>query len=209
MRELYAAPDTESYDMLEFEDGRVFERYSQPQRIEGTSVGRVWSFRDITERRRTENALRRSEEQLRHAQKMEAVGRLAGGIAHDFNNLLTAILGYSDLLMDELPRGTAGHQRAEEIRGSAERAAGLTRQLLAFSRKQVLEPVVLDLAGLMRDTNGMLRRLIGEDVRLATHVASDLGNVKADPGQLQQVLFNLAVNARDAMPQGARCRSRR
>ncbi|HEV2749165.1 MAG TPA: PAS domain S-box protein [Gemmatimonadales bacterium] len=152
---------------------------------------------DITERRLLEN-------QLRQAQKMEAVGRLAGGIAHDFNNILTAIFGYSDLLRDELPEGSPARQDTEEIRKAAERAAALTRQLLAFSRQQLLEPVVLNTNDLVEEFDKMLRRLIGEDVELRLALAPDLGNVRADPGQLQQVLMNVAVNARDAMPTGGK-----
>jgi PAS domain S-box-containing protein len=161
--------------------------------------GRVEYFNvileDVTERRLLET-------QLRQAQKMEAVGRLAGGIAHDFNNLLTAIFGYADLLLDELPEGSSARQDTEEIRKAAERAAALTRQLLAFSRQQVLEPVVLNANDLVEDFDKMLRRLIGEDIELRLSLAPDVGNVRADPGQLQQVLMNLAVNARDAMPRG-------
>jgi len=141
------------------------------------------------------------EEQLRQAQKMEAVGRLAGGIAHDFNNLLTAITGYSEFLIagqtDERLR-----RYAEEIRKAAARAASLTAQLLAFSRRQVLQPRVLDLNGVVSDMDMMLRRLIGEDVELVTVLEPELGSIRADPTQLEQVIVNLAVNARDAMPHG-------
>jgi len=142
------------------------------------------------------------EEQMRQAQKMEAVGRLAGGVAHDFNNILTAILGYADLLDGEVPAEGAAREDLREIRHAAERAASLTKQLLAFSRKQVLTPVVLDLNDVVRGVEGMLGRVIGEDVRLRLRLAAELPRVRADRGQLEQVLMNLAVNARDAMPYG-------
>ena len=156
------------------------------------------------ERKRAEQALRRSEEQLRQAQKMEAVGRLAGGIAHDFNNLLTVITSYGDLLLEDLAPDDSRRDDVEQIRKAAEGAAALTRQLLAFSRQQVLEPKVLDIRAIVAGTEKLLRRLIGADVQLATSLASDLGAVKADPGQLEQIIINLAVNARDAMPGGGR-----
>ena len=204
VRELYAQPEAESFDVLEFKDGRVFERYSLPQRIDGRSVGRVWSFRDVTERRRAEGELRESELQLRQSQKMDAIGRLAGGVAHDFNNLLTVILGYCDVLIDRLEAGDPMRRAADEIQGAAERAAALTRQLLAFSRKQMLEPKVLDLNAALAGTGQLLRRLIGEDVELELKLDPDLGRIVADEQQVQQVIMNLAINARDAMPQGGR-----
>ena len=142
--------------------------------------------------------------QLWQAQKMEAVGRLAGGVAHDFNNLLNVIGGYSEMLLDEAGKGSTLRHYAEEIRKAADQAASVTRQLLAFSHKQVLQPRVLDLTGLVTDLSKMLRRLIGEDVQLSTVLQPALGLVKADPSQLEQVIMNLAVNSRDAMPQGGR-----
>jgi len=155
------------------------------------------SIEDITERKTLE-------EQFRQAQKMEAVGKLAGGVAHDFNNLLTAIIGYSDLNLQQLRPGDPLRSDIEEIKKAGQRASSLTRQLLAFSRKQVLEPRVLDLNHTVSDMHKMLQRLIGEDIQLETVLDAALGSVKADPGQLEQVLMNLAVNARDAMPDGGK-----
>ena len=142
------------------------------------------------------------EEQLRQAQKMEAVGMLAGGIAHDFNNLLTIITGYSQLILNSLQESDPNRSAAEQIMKAGERAAALTRQLLAFSRRQVLQPKVLDLNQLVASLSSMLRRLIGEDVDLRLAMGPDLGRVHADPGQLEQVIMNLVLNARDAMPHG-------
>src|SRR3989454_11352304 len=156
------------------------------------------------ERKRAEEALRQSEERLRQAQKMEAVGRLAGGVAHDFNNLLTVITSYSDLLLEDLGSDDPKRDDIEQIRKAALGAAALTHQLLAFSRQQVLEPKVLDLKATVAGAEKLLERLISEDVRLTTSLAPDLGAVKADPGQVEQIIINLAVNARDAMPTGGR-----
>lgn len=159
---------------------------------------------DITERKRAEEALQLTEEQLRQALKMEAVGKLAGGVAHDFNNLLTAITGHSEMCLKQLTPENSLHSHIDQIKKAGDRAAGLTRQLLAFSRKQILQPEVLDLNHIVLELSKMLQRLIGEDIDLLMGLAADLGKVKADPNQLEQVLMNLVVNARDAMPKGGK-----
>ncbi|MEX2584594.1 MAG: PAS domain S-box protein [Gemmatimonadota bacterium] len=170
--------------------------------------GIVVNSRDVTERRRAEDALFDSQQQLLQAQKMEAVGRLAGGIAHDFNNLLTAIKGFTELLLLDFEERDPRRGFAAEIQGAATRAAGLTRQLLAFSRRQVLQPEVLDLNTTVSEMEKMLQRLVGEDLQMTCSLASTIGRIKADPGQLEQVLMNLVVNARDAMPTGGELRIR-
>lgn len=163
----------------------------------GRVLGVASLVQDVTER----VAL---EERLRQSQKMEAVGRLAGGVAHDFNNLLTVILGYSQIVADGVPAGSQLAESTAQIKSAADRASGITRQLLAFSRKQVLSPRVINLNDTMMNLDSLLRRLIGEDIEVLTVPASDLGSVKADPGQIEQVIMNLALNARDAMPNGGK-----
>jgi signal transduction histidine kinase len=144
------------------------------------------------------------EEQLRQAQKMESIGRLAGGVAHDFNNLLTVIGGYTQLMLVRIPPGDDLRKDVEEVAKAGERAASLTSQLLAFSRKQIIAPAVLNLNDAISETRKLLGRLIGEDIELVTVLDPNLGNAKADPGQIEQVIMNLAVNARDAMPKGGK-----
>ena len=156
---------------------------------------------DLTERKRAETTLRKTEEQLRQMQKMDAIGSLAGGVAHDFNNLLSIILGYTTLLLGDASLASA-HREIQEIQGAGERAADLTRQLLAFGRRQVLELKVVDLNEVLRQIERMIRRLIGEDIELRIVLADRLAKVKVDPGQIEQVIMNLVVNARDAMPSG-------
>jgi len=155
----------------------------------------VFNSRDITERRKLE-------EQFLQSQKVQAIGQLAGGVAHDFNNILTAIIGHSELMLQRIPPADTLHSNADEIQKAAHRAAGLTRQLLAFSRKQVLQPKVIDLNAVIAEMNKMLQRLLGENIKLVTKVERQLGRVKADRSQMEQVLLNLSVNARDAMPKG-------
>ena len=167
-----------------------------------TSVTAV--LRDASERRRNEDALREREAELRQAQKMEAIGLLAGGVAHDFNNLLMAIHGYSELVLMDLDPGHKCRGDIDEILKASKRASALTHQLLAFSRRQVLAPQVLSLSAVLAGTEKLLRRLIAEDIEISSTTGPDLGSVRADPGQIEQVLINLAVNARDAMPGGGR-----
>jgi two-component system, cell cycle sensor histidine kinase and response regulator CckA len=178
-------------------DGRRLILEVRPRVIyeDGKPVGIQGIARDLTERKRLE-------QQFLQAQKMEAVGRLAGGIAHDFNNLLTIILGYCEVALDQLPRESRLNQQLTEIRNAGKRAASLTAQLLAFSRRQVVTPQVLDIDTVVSDMDSMLRRLIGEDIDLTTKLGVGPGRVKADRGQIEQVILNLAVNARDAMPLG-------
>ncbi|MBF8260068.1 MAG: PAS sensor histidine kinase [Actinobacteria bacterium] len=159
---------------------------------------------DITDRKRAEQEKDKLQDQLLQAMKMEAVGRLAGGVAHDFNNLMTVIMGYSELMLQKIGKDSPLHGQVEEIKRAGERAASLTQQLLAFSRKQIIQPKVLDLNILITDLSKMLPRLIGEDIEIQVTTGKALGAVKIDPGQFQQILMNLAVNARDAMPKGGK-----
>jgi PAS domain S-box-containing protein len=170
----------------------------------GGRPARLVLVNDVTERLHAQEALSRTEVQLRQAQKMEAIGRLAGGIAHDFNNMLQVILSYSALLLSALPEGGGTHGDVEEIQKAAQRAAELTRQLLAFSRQQVQELRVIDLNAVLTDLDRMLRRVLGEDIDMLVRLGDDLERVRADRGQVEQVVMNLVLNARDAMPRGGK-----
>ncbi len=183
---------------LEAKDGRQVqvEFVSNVYRVDSTKVIQC-NIRDVTARRSLE-------EQFRQAQKMEAIGQLAGGVAHDFNNIIMGMMGYTQLIVDRLPKESEEAECAREIYTTAERAAALTRQLLSFSRKQILATEVLDLNTVIDGFQKMLGRLLGEDIDLCIAPAPDLGMVKADPGQIEQVIMNLAVNARDAMPEGGK-----
>jgi len=192
--------------MARRKDGSTFPVMIHSTRIvrDGEVVGLRGIIVDLSEHKAAENALKESEERLRQSHKMEAIGRLAGGIAHDFNNLLTTILGYSEMLLSE---GTATKEALESVREiskSAQRAAALTQQLLAYSRKQVLRPEELDINELVANVTKMLRRLIHENIQLNTVLDPKIGWVKADPAQLEQVIINLAINARDSMPEGGK-----
>jgi two-component system cell cycle sensor histidine kinase/response regulator CckA len=184
-------------------DGTTFdvEVSASPFVFDGRN-GAIVFVRDITERKQAENERLALEQQLRQAQKMEAVGKLAGGIAHDFNNILMVIQSYTEMLQDSLPAHDRLRRNTQEIMKASDRAVSLTRQMLAFSRKQILSPVVLDLNVVIDDTAKMLRRLIGEDIDFRVSSAESLWAVEADPDQIVQILMNLCVNARDAMPQG-------
>jgi PAS domain S-box-containing protein len=170
----------------------------------GSVVGASKTARDLTAQHRADEALRRTEEQLRQAQKMEAVGRFAGGIAHDFNNVLSVILSYSEMLLGDLKPSDPTSTDIQEIRKAAQRAADLTRQLLMFSRQQIIAPRVLDLNEVLAGLDKMLRRILGEDVDLVFVPAPALGRILADPSNVEQIIMNLVVNARDAMPVGGK-----
>ena len=194
VKALYSDPEATSFDVLHFKDGRIYERYSQPQCLDDRIVGRVWSFRDVT-------GARRLEEDLRQSQKIEALGRLAGGVAHDFNNLLMLISGYVGLLSAS---GLSSEQKeaCEQALAATNRAAALTRQLLAFGRKHRDAPTVTNLNEIVSNMQGMLRSLVSEYIRLDISLSEDPVPVLADVQQLEVVLMNLAINAHDAMPNG-------
>jgi PAS domain S-box-containing protein len=193
--EVVQSPDFEFTVETTGKSGWCVDTSSPLRDVSGQIIGVIGIVHELTERKRLQD-------QFNQVQKMEAIGRLAGGIAHDFNNLLTVINGYSDLILSRLRQGDRFRAPIEEIRRSGERAAGLTQQLLAFSRKQLVEPKVLDLNQLVSELRNMLHRIIGADVRFEVHLDPTLGPILADVGQMTQVIMNLAVNARDAMPNG-------
>ncbi len=196
VRMLYSDPAATSFDVLFFRDGRIFERYSQPQRLDGKITGRVWSFRDVTRARNLEAELNQS-------QKMEALGKLAGGLAHDFNNLLMLITGYAAQAMEQTSNDQV-RSHCEQILATTNRAASLTKQLLTFSRKQPETPVVVDLNLIVMNLELMLRRLLSDQVELEVSLATDPQPVRVDVSQIEMMILNLAVNAQDAMPEGGR-----
>jgi PAS domain S-box-containing protein len=197
----------EVHDLEIRRDGRVIplEVWASPVRNDRDEITHALvAFMDITERRKAEQTRRRLEEQLLQSQKMESIGMLAGGVAHDFNNLLVAIVGYSEMILADEDKALPFREEIEEIRRSGDRATALTRQLLAFSRKQVLQPEVLNLNQVVRDIERLLKRVIGERIDLISFLHPGTVFIEADPVQLEQVIVNLAVNARDAMPEGGR-----
>ncbi len=197
VKEINDRPEGESYDVLEFADGRYFERFSKPQTIEEKIVGRVWSFRDITGQRKLEN-------QLRQAQKMEAIGTLTGGIAHDFNNILTAIIGYGNLVQMQTDASDPRSHLLEQMLAAADKASALTKGLLTYSRKQPLNPCQVDLNEIVKRSMKLLSRLISENIEFSSLTTEQKVWVMADSGQIEQVIMNLVTNARDAMPEGGR-----
>jgi PAS domain S-box-containing protein len=200
-----AAPDVGTAWRHKKKDGTIIDVEVKTRDFDFDGLrGRLVAITDVTERNRASTLLRKTEEQLRQAQKMESVGRLAGGVAHDFNNLLSVILSYTSLALDELPKDSSMHEDLTEVRQAGVRATELTRQLLAFSRQQVLQPRIVSLADVVKGMEKMMRRLLGEDVELKVMKEPDCGKVLADPGQIEQVVMNLAVNARDAMPDGGK-----
>ena len=199
VRDLYGDREATSFDELSFLDGRVFERYSMPHRVDGVSVGRVWSFRDVTLGRRQAEALQTTQRRMQDSQKLEALGRLAGGVAHDVNNMLTAILGEADRPLHGLLPESPYRRGYENIREAALRSTKLTRKLLAFGRRQPLEPRSVDLAALVEGLEPLLQRVVGERVQLDLVRQSDPPRVWADPDQLEQAIVNLVLNARDAI----------
>ncbi|MFN8588654.1 MAG: PAS domain S-box protein [Candidatus Eisenbacteria bacterium] len=205
IRELLRTRGHAEFEEIRLHDGRVLERATSPVFGPGGDYrGRLWQFRDVTERRTAALQRARLEEQLQVSQKMEAIGTLAGGVAHDFNNLLVVILNYVAFALADLPPTSPMHADLREVQRAGERAAELTRQLLAFSRRQVLQPVRLELPQVITGLEKMLRRILGEDIELVLELDRRPGVVLADPGQVEQVLMNLVVNARDAMPSGGR-----
>ena len=205
IRKIYQQRRETFEDELALKGERTIERYSAPiHSREDRYLGRVWYFHDITERRRAQEDKARLEDQLRQSQKMESIGRLAGGVAHDFNNLLTAIMGNTELALMTMDATHPLHHKLNVVMKASQSAGELTRQLLAFSRKQLIEPKVINLNELIEHMHKMLMRLIGEDVHLQHVPYPDLGLIKADRGQIEQIIVNLAVNARDAMPHGGK-----
>lgn len=199
IRQLYGEPDAVSFDVLEFLDGRVFERYSQPRKLAGTTVGRVWSFRDVSERRHAETARRRLEEELFQAQKMDSLGRLAGGIAHDFNNILTAIVSYTELAQQDAADRPDVRESLAEVLRAANRASELVRQILVFSRTRAEQRVPVGLPQIVGEALQLLQSTLPRHVVVVFEPGQGGLPVLADPTQIHQVVMNLGLNAGQAM----------
>jgi PAS domain S-box-containing protein len=195
VEDLYAKPEAVSYDVIKLKDGRIFERYTQPQRVGDDIVGRVWSFRDAT-------AAHRLEEELRQSQKMEAMGRMAGGIAHDFNNLLMLIAGYDRQILADPQLPPQHRESGERLIDAIQRAASLTRKLLAFSRKQPIEPQLVDLNLIAAGMEKLLERLLQQSIQIKFNLHQGALPIVADTSQIELMIMNLVLNARDAMPNG-------
>lgn len=203
VRELYGRPEaSSSAELIEFKDGRVFERDSRPLRKGVKTMGRVWSFRDVTERVKADQERRRSGDQVAQAQKMEALGNLAGGIAHDFNNILTGIIGYVELAKARLPGRHPAADDLDHVLRASERAKDLVRQILTFSRKRAPEKQPIPLEPVVRDTLKLLRAVVPASIEIRAELTADAGTVFADPTQIHQALLNLATNAVHAMGKG-------
>jgi len=199
IRQLYGEPDAVSFDVLEFLDGRVFERYSQPRKLDRTTVGRVWSFRDVSERRHAETARRRLEEELFQAQKMDSLGRLAGGIAHDFNNILTAIVSYTELAQQDAADRPDVRESLAEVLRAANRASDLVRQILVFSRTRAEQRVPVGLPQIVGEALQLLQSTLPRRVVVVFEPIEGGLPVLADPTQIHQVVMNLGLNAGQAM----------
>ncbi len=193
VQELYAQRDAKSFDVLQFKDGRTFERYSQPQRVAGRSVGRVWSFRDVTERERLAQRIARLE-------KMEAVARFASGVAHDFNNLLTIVRSYTDLLVHQMETDEAQLADVQQIRRATDRAASLARQLLLFSRRSPRAPRRVGICAFLQELRPILERLVAPDISIEMNAQREVPEVIVDVEQLERVMINLVMNSVDAIP---------
>ena len=203
VKELYSQPLAESYDVFEFKDGRIFERYSQPQRIGDAIVGRVWSFRDVTERKRIEEERQRLEERLRRAEKMEALGTLAGGVAHDLNNVLGVLVGYSELLLMEIPEGNPLRRHVSNILQSGQRAAAIIQDLLTLARRGVAVSEVVNLNDVISDyfktPEFEKLKTYHPQVTFKTDLDKDLMNIKGSPVHLGKTIMNLLSNAAEAI----------
>lgn len=199
VQELYAHPERESHDTVDFKDGRVFERFSQPQWIDGKSVGRVWSFRDVTERKKAEEDRLLMERQMQQAQQLESLGVLAGGIAHDFNNILMAILGHADLALDEISPSSPVHDSLQEIEKASRRAAELCRQMLAYSGRGKFVVDTMALCDLIDEMAHLLRTSISKNAVLNLNLDRQAPLIRGDATQIRQIILNLIVNASEAV----------